>query len=67
LNLVESLEKMVKKIRNDRICWDFDFSNLHFGFTLGFILLSEIDYEVRIKILSSNTASLLHQISQRQF
>jgi len=57
-----TMEKMIKEIRNDRICWGSDFSDLHFGFTLGPVILSEIDYEVKIKIISSNTFSLLSQL-----
>jgi len=54
-----SIEKMVKEIRNDRICWGSDFSDLHFGFTLGPILLSDIPDEVKKKILRENTKSLI--------
>ena len=49
-----TVEKMVKEIRNDRICWGSDFSDLHFGFTLGPILLADIEDEIKEKILSKN-------------
>ncbi len=40
---------MVNEISYNRICWG---SDLHFGFTLGPILLSSIPDGTRIKILS---------------
>lgn len=54
-----TVEKMVKEIRNDRLCWGSDFSDLHFGFTLGPILLSDIDDKIKRKILSENTELLI--------
>jgi len=59
---VGTVEKMVREIRNDRICWGSDFSDLHFGFTLGPIILSDIDEEIKIKILSLNTFHLLGKL-----
>jgi len=61
-----SIEKMVKEIRNDRICWGSDFSDLHFGFTLGPILLSDIPDEVKKKILRENTKSLIENFSSKK-
>ncbi|MCS7180991.1 MAG: amidohydrolase family protein [bacterium] len=56
-----TVEKMVKEIRNDRICWGSDFSDLHFGFTLGPILLSSISDDIKRKILSENTKNLIEK------
>ncbi|HOK55908.1 MAG TPA: amidohydrolase family protein [bacterium] len=56
-----TVEKMVNEIRNDRICWGSDFSDLHFGFTLGPILLSSISDEIKIKIISENTKNLIER------
>ena len=49
---------MVNEIRNDRICWG---SDLHFGFTLGPVLLSSIPDEIKIKILSENTKNFIEK------
>jgi hypothetical protein len=56
-----TIEKMVNEIRNDRICWGSDFSDLHFGFTLGPVLLSSIPDEIKIKILSENTKNFIEK------
>lgn len=56
------VERMVKEIRNDRICWGSDFSDLHFGFTLGPILLSSIDDKIKIKILGENTKNFIKNV-----
>jgi len=56
-----TIERMVREIRNDRICWGSDFSDLHFGFTLGPVLLSSIPDEIKIKILSENTKNFIEK------
>lgn len=57
-----TVEEMVKEIRTDRICWGSDFSDLQIGFTLGPILLSDMDDGIKKKILGENTASFLKKI-----
>lgn len=57
------VEKMVRTMRNDRICWGSDFSDLHLGFTLGPILLAEIGEKTKRKILGENMARLLKKLN----
>ena len=57
------LEEAVKKVRNDRLCWGSDFSDLHFGFTLGPILLSDIEEDLKRKILGENMKTLLKKLN----
>ncbi len=54
---------MVRTMRNDRICWGSDFSDLHFGWTLGPILLAEIGEKTKRKILGENMVQLLKKLS----
>jgi len=56
-----TVDEMVKEIRTDRICWGSDFSDLEIGFTLGPILLSDIDDATKKKILGENTAAFLEK------
>jgi len=57
------VEKVVRTMRNDRICWGSDFSDLDFGWTLGPILLAEIDEKTKRKILGENMFQLLKKLS----
>ncbi len=56
------VEEMVRTMRNDRICWGSDFSDLHFGWTLGPILLAEIGEETKRMILGENMVQLLKKL-----
>ncbi|MCM8785791.1 MAG: amidohydrolase family protein [Candidatus Omnitrophica bacterium] len=60
------VERMVEEIRNDRICWGSDFSDLHFGFTLGPILLASIRDEIKIKILGENTKNFIKNVIKQE-
>lgn len=51
---------MVKKIRNDKNMLGFRFSDLHFGFTPGPVLLSSIDDE--IMIFEENTKNFIKML-----
>ena len=57
------VEKMVRTMRNDRICWGSDFSDLDFGWTLGSILLAEIGEKTKRRILGENMGQLLKELN----
>ncbi|GEM_PF-1952411 len=56
-----ALSQAVATMRTDRLCWGSDLSDLHWGFTLGPILLSSLSLEVKKKIISANTRSLFRK------
>jgi len=58
----ESLPEAVRTMRADRLCWGSDLSDLHWGFTLGPIVLSSLPLKVKKRILSSNTRELFRKI-----
>ncbi|MCM8769993.1 MAG: amidohydrolase family protein [Candidatus Omnitrophica bacterium] len=56
------LQQAVETMKPERICWGSDLSDLHWGFTLGPILLSSLPEKVKKMILSTNTRELFRKL-----